>query len=117
MCEIDMEPCDVWVPSIHRARKEHRCDCCGTAIRPGQRYHRLFTIFEGDAATSKHCRRCNSALLAFGKAHDGMTPTPVGFDDILDECIAERDEGYQIWMRVRAAIRRRRAQGGPRDAA
>lgn len=44
--------------ATRKARKAHRCCACGETILPGQVYTRHFTVFDGDVAAYKHCRRC-----------------------------------------------------------
>ena len=41
-----------------KARKEHRCYECGGPIRPGERYERVFAIWDHDPNTCKTCCRC-----------------------------------------------------------
>jgi predicted RNA-binding Zn-ribbon protein involved in translation (DUF1610 family) len=41
-----------------RARKPHTCMACGERIAGGQRYARVFVLFQGDAETVKRCLRC-----------------------------------------------------------
>ena len=41
-----------------RARVEHRCDYCASAIAAGSTYHRWCWVDEGDASTVKAHRGC-----------------------------------------------------------
>ncbi len=51
MCEIDFDgTCSVWRENTRKARKEHRCSCCGGTIRVGKTYLDHFSVYEGDAA-------------------------------------------------------------------
>lgn len=43
------------------ARKEHRCELCHTAIKPGERYSDYAGIWEGDFVTSKMHPECSAA--------------------------------------------------------
>lgn len=68
MCDVDYTP-SFQETSQPTARKRHRCDACGEAIEPKQRYVRIFCVWEGEPMTIKHCRRCNAisdALFAAG---------------------------------------------------
>lgn len=62
MCMIeDGEPCDVWIETAHRARKEHKCEECYRMIMPGEMYRRIFMVSDGHARTSKMCAHCTKA--------------------------------------------------------
>ena len=40
------------------ARKPHRCQDCGRAITPGERYRRTFAVDGGDVWTYIECEHC-----------------------------------------------------------
>lgn len=40
------------------ARKPHKCHACGETIRSGDRYARVFFVWEGEPDTVKRCMRC-----------------------------------------------------------
>lgn len=62
-CEID--GCnEVERTTYPRARKEHCCDACRQTIRIGDRYARIFVIWDREPAVWIHCARCN---LLFGR--------------------------------------------------
>lgn len=42
------------------ARKEHRCCECQGLIQPGERYHRHWGVWNGEAATYKVCEDCEA---------------------------------------------------------
>lgn len=42
------------------ARKEHRCHACREKIRPGQKYHYTFVVFDGAPDVTKRCERCQA---------------------------------------------------------
>lgn len=107
MCEIDLDPCEVFTTKTVTAKKEHRCGCCERTIRAGEIYHRTFAIFEGDASTHKHCRDCERDMAAFAKAHDGARITPDGFEQLILECIDEGDDSVRRWKAMRERIRTR----------
>ena len=55
----DMDSCaSVWEVTWHKARKQHRCCECHEPILPGQRYERIFVIFEGTPDSHKTCEFC-----------------------------------------------------------
>lgn len=43
------------------ARKPHRCDECSGTIESGQKYERIFGVWEGAAGTFKCCHECEAA--------------------------------------------------------
>ena len=54
----DMDPCAVFDPRRHVARKARRCDVCRETIEVGFRYTRLSACFDGRWSHSSHCARC-----------------------------------------------------------
>jgi hypothetical protein len=40
------------------ARKEQKCSACDEAIRPGDRYTKVFIVFEREVESLKRCARC-----------------------------------------------------------
>lgn len=50
--------CTVWNVTHPVARKHHICCECGEPILPGQKYERIFAVFEGTADTHKTCEFC-----------------------------------------------------------
>ena len=67
-CYCDYEPATVYTAVLHTARKPHKCLECGGQIAPGEKYERVFAIWEGDPATCKTCTRCLD-LREYVKAH------------------------------------------------
>jgi hypothetical protein len=65
MCD-ELDPCKVWESERRRARKEHRCDACDESIQPGHLYQHTFWVFDGEAGSYKHCRRCWTIYKALG---------------------------------------------------
>ena len=58
-CFCDYDPADVYRASIvAHARTRHTCSECGRLITIGERYERVFGVWEGDANTFKTCSRC-----------------------------------------------------------
>ena len=49
---------DVYVPRIIKARKEHTCDECGEAIRPGTLYEHVRGLWDGVWSTHRTCHPC-----------------------------------------------------------
>jgi hypothetical protein len=107
MCEIDLEPCDVFAETYHVARKIHRCSCCGGSIQPGARYLRTFGIFEGDMFVERGCLACGKEIARFSRAHEGIRFTPGTLDFVLEECIENEPESAKPWRAMQARIRAR----------
>ena len=57
-CSCDYEPAELYNAQIVRARKQYRCEECGCAILPGERYEYVFGKWEGYVSTFKTCERC-----------------------------------------------------------
>lgn len=118
MCEIDLgDPCEVWTQTRPVARKAHQCASCDGVIAPGQRYYRTFTIFEGDASTSKHCAACERDMQAFAEVHDGQIPHPTGLVDALVECINEEPYDSRRWQAMLSRVRARATSSERRASA
>jgi hypothetical protein len=49
------------------ARKPHKCDECGGALQPGQRYERSSGKWEGDWSTHRSCLQCGEITAEFGE--------------------------------------------------
>ena len=54
------ESYEVYNETERAARKSHICGACRETIRPGDRYTRLFTVFDGETETIKRCARCQA---------------------------------------------------------
>jgi hypothetical protein len=52
--------CSVWQDRWLTARKPHRCHACRMTIEPGHRYHNTFSVYDGNADTTKRCARCQA---------------------------------------------------------
>lgn len=108
MCDLaGDERAEVFEEEVRRARKEHRCECCRRTIAVGERYARTFVVFEGEPDSAKACLACHRAIQRFGKAHR-FYPFPSSFAECLEQCIDERDDGYQRWQRELRALAKRR---------
>lgn len=90
MCEIDFdEYASVWDERmVNRARKEHRCSTCSTAIDVGQSYVIHFSITSGDVTNEKQCLRCRTIGDAFKREH-GTSVSPGSLLEFLDQCLDE----------------------------
>lgn len=49
---------DVWHVTWHTARKAHKCCECHEPIATGQRYERIFLVYDGSFDTFKTCEFC-----------------------------------------------------------
>jgi len=60
------------------ARKQHRCGECRCTIKPGQKYERDVTVFEGELTTYKTCITCvhvRDSLFRCGWCYGGVWET------------------------------------------
>jgi hypothetical protein len=58
-CTCDYDPPDFYFPRrIKAARKQHKCEECGSVIAPGESYEYLFAQWDGFRATIFTCERC-----------------------------------------------------------
>ena len=102
MCDIDLEPAEVWSETKRKARKEHECHCCGRTIRPGEEYIAVFCVFEGRPDNEKCCAHCDKERRDFA-AHEGhCLSMPSNFIELVDGCIGdsywnEDDDGEPIY--------------------
>lgn len=111
MCDIDLEPCDVWREEMRKARKPHRCSCCGGAVVIGDRYISHFSKFDGSITSENLCLSCDRDRDMFAAAHEHMSPTPSHFPQMLADCIHEGDpESMTKWAPMLARIQERAHQ-------
>lgn len=54
----DGERPDVYDAEVRKARKSYACYECTTGIKPGERYERVATLYEGRWETTRTCCRC-----------------------------------------------------------
>ena len=66
-CYCDYDPSTVWDVTEPKARKEHRCCECLGIIRPGERYKRVGSLFEGSWSTYKRCTDCQHVMCEISK--------------------------------------------------
>lgn len=57
-CSCDYDPPSVYSATTPRAKKTYRCDECRGSISPGERYERVFGVWDGRADTYRTCERC-----------------------------------------------------------
>jgi hypothetical protein len=94
MCDIDLEPCEVWKESkVKAARKAHTCSCCHGPINVGEPYTKLFVVYEGEAESEKSCKACDDDVATFMADHT-MRGVPSLMPDLYQQCVDEsEDEG------------------------
>lgn len=110
MCEISLEPAEVWNETPRKARKKHECSSCGGVIQPKETYSVHFSLCDGEPRSEKICEPCRQAREEFSDAHEALTPTPSYFPRMLGECVAEGDpESEKRWKPMLAALVARRA--------
>ncbi len=76
-----------------RARKDHKCSCCGETIPRTHIYFRHFLIWGGTSDTIKRCARCQTLYEALVKSHPDDQETAVAlrldcghsYVDVYDE--------------------------------
>ena len=112
MCDVYPDVvASVWTQNHPRARKQHRCHCCSTAIESGQRYTRTFMLCDGEAYDEKLCVGCATAQKAFGDEHRYF-PGATELEESLDECVQQSDGAErQKWRRYLRGIKTRREGG------
>lgn len=114
MCFVDLEPCEVWEERHRKARKVHRCSCCGRAISPGERYLVHFSVFQGDPTSEKCCAACEADRQKFADAHGGTLCTPGWLPNMLRSCIGEDPDSEETWAPMLKSIRSRaRGEASP----
>lgn len=106
MCDIDLEPCTVWVQHERTARKPHACESCSGVIAPGSRYFVFFSVFDGHASSEKMCTPCRAAMTTFGDADGHMECMPSYFPELLASCVSEGDDA-DAWRPMLDALRAR----------
>jgi hypothetical protein len=109
MCAIDLEPCAVWREVVHRARKEHVCDGCGSVVPAGEHYTAHAHVFDGHARSEKMCAVCCVVRESFSEQH-GLRCQPWDIRNMLAECI--QGERSSPW-RLHLAILKRRWRVSP----
>lgn len=112
MCEIDFsdgDPVAGYRPTWRKARKDHRCDCCGAAIAKGERYRYASWIYDHEPDWERACTSCADDMQSFGEAH-GSFFFADSFEHYLDGCISEEDEEDRAtWLPMLERLRARRA--------
>jgi predicted RNA-binding Zn-ribbon protein involved in translation (DUF1610 family) len=112
MCDIGLESAELWHETPRKARKNHKCSSCGGIIHPKATYTVHFSIYEGAATSEKICDPCREARAEFADAHDGVSPTPGYFPQLLDRCIADGDEeSEKKWKPMQVALLARNQAG------
>lgn len=116
-CYCDYESPTVYRRSEHTAAKAHKCYECHRQINPGERYERVFAIWDGDANNVCTCRHC-LALREWVVAHVPCSCRAHGnmLDDLRNDVEAYWHEAPGLlmgWLRRRAALKR--AQGFQRS--
>jgi hypothetical protein len=111
MCDVDFEGGSWawWSFTPREARKPHKCDACGTPIRPGEPYldHRHIHREDGMGA-GKACAPCGLSIQAFGDSHNFWT-SPDSIEEFLRDCVVDEDAKGGWRDHVAGIIKRRRA--------
>lgn len=114
MCDFDgFEEWRTWSWSWQVARRAHSCRSCGGAIRPGDRYCKLFYVtYDGEPHSEKSCWPCEAVNDAFADVH-GLTVAPNDLPHMLRECVGDAGRGYwsewdKAWRGALAGMLRRK---------
>lgn len=91
MCRVDEYPAEFLVESIRKARKEHKCDECGRAIHPGERYESTVGKWDGWVDVIKTCPHCLAAREWLATACLTWT-----YHDVLGELVEHWDEEWDL---------------------
>lgn len=67
------EYAEVWDVTWRKARKPHVCCECLETISPGQRYERIFMLFDGTATHFKTCEFCANEYQTFLQRNPDIT--------------------------------------------
>lgn len=60
MCDCDCDRPEIGRYTTPLARKKHVCCECHQTIKPGERYHSYFGVWDGYAETFKWCAQCQA---------------------------------------------------------
>jgi hypothetical protein len=91
MCAIeDCDPADFWHHSTRTARQPHRCDECGRAVSPAEKYDLYTWLYEGRWSRMKVCAHCSAAGEWLNVMCGGW---PIG--GLGEELSEHWDEGYR----------------------
>lgn len=92
---------DFWRESKPKARKEHKCDLCGGAIKIGEKYIRSSGMYDGYFYDNKHHVECNGFINKYCRAHEDVEYTADAIEDwiydrVCADCIheSEYNDGY-----------------------
>lgn len=106
MCDLsDGERADVFSETEVKARKPHKCSCCGRQIRTGETYLRHWSVYEGNVSNAKLCSDCASDRAEFAAAHGGWLVHPCAFFDYLTDCVEDQPSNH--WQAMVSRIMQR----------
>lgn len=105
MCEVtyDDDGCAAWTERQRTARKAHVCQCCGGAIRPGERYTHVSWVQDRRGYDERECAACHAVAEDYRAAH-GIRWTPSQLSYALTECIDEEGKDSEAGRRWTAAV-------------
>lgn len=101
---------EVWNETTPRARKPYRCCECGGTIAKGEQYRNVFSVYEGDAMTSRTCLACERVREIIQRAEEDAgcsgneTICPIGE---LRDAIRDAYDGYGLFDRGWYALPKR----------
>lgn len=84
-CYCDGDPAQVYNVTLPRARKSYHCEECGGAIRAGERYERVFAVWDNSPSTYRTCERCRD-LRVWVKNN---VPCLCWYHEWMDEALTE----------------------------
>lgn len=83
-CYCEYEPSSVYVAKMHTARKQHKCDECCRIILVGERYERVFGVWDGEVDRYKTCPRC---LALRNHAKENIKCLCWSHGNMIEDCI------------------------------
>lgn len=78
-CYCDYDAPEFYHKETPTAKKEHKCGECGSTIKVGERYERVYGKWDGDISTFKTCSDCVevrdtlSEMPCFCWSHGGLS--------------------------------------------
>ncbi len=100
-CYCDYEPSAVWIEKKVRARKPWKCGECGGAIKAGEVYHRVKSLYDGDWSTLRRCGDCMVIACDLDqatKAHGGCVCNLWG--GMVEEMLELKRESHPAELKI-----------------
>lgn len=105
MVDYDDERPTVYRESHRKAKKAHSCSECNRKIQSGEKYHYVFSVFEGSTFVAKTCEHCYIAQNLLARECGGFAHCEVMQD--LREHISEMLPWSMTAARLAVGMRRK----------